>query len=275
MASLASRRACNCGTFLPRQPDSQHGINVTYPSFLLPAKTNSKWAQPACAASNESLAKRSQKRSSLVSCLHDRTSPGCSERFLKEHRLGGARESDTRKRSVARRATEDGDGASSEPLQVENGDTVTVHYRCMTSDGRLLHSSDAQEPLTFVSGAGDVVGNPLFQEFDQATRDLTVGEKGYVQAVGDEWTEDLVFDVPRDHEEVARLEASVEGTDEGPLKPGSVVQLINGNPAIVVAIDDEHVRIDANHPLAGSTLSFEVEVVNVEKARKTVTSTPS
>lgn len=57
-----------------------------------------------------------------------------------------------------------------------------------------------------------------------------------LQAVGDEWTEDLVFDVPKDHEEVARLEASVEGTAEGPLKPGSVVQLINGNPAIVVAV---------------------------------------
>jgi hypothetical protein len=60
--------------------------------------------------------------------------------------------------------------------------------------------------------------------------------RGALQAVGDEWTEDLVFDVPRDHEEVARLEASVEGTDEGPLKPGSVVELINGNPAIIVAV---------------------------------------
>jgi FKBP-type peptidyl-prolyl cis-trans isomerase 2 len=38
-------------------------------------------------------------------------------------------------------------------------------------------------------------------------------------------------------------------------------------------MDDENVRIDANHPLAGSVLSFEVEVVNIEKARTTITST--
>eukprot|EP00245_Coleochaete_scutata_P013171 TRINITY_DN527_c0_g1_i1.p1 TRINITY_DN527_c0_g1~~TRINITY_DN527_c0_g1_i1.p1 ORF type:complete len:198 (-),score=38.54 TRINITY_DN527_c0_g1_i1:200-793(-) len=147
----------------------------------------------------------------------------------------------------------------------EDGDLVAVHYRLKTEDGQLLDSSEGREPLTFEIGAGDVVGNPLYQSFDSAARGLAVGEVQIVKSRAGEWNEDMLFEVPRDHEEVLRLEAIAAQSPEGPLQTGSVVELVNGEPAIIVSMDEKTVRIDANHPLAGTMLDFEVEIIAIQK----------
>ncbi|GBG78274.1 hypothetical protein CBR_g26305 [Chara braunii] len=63
---------------------------------------------------------------------------------------------------------------SAERVVAIDGDMVSVNYRCTTEDGKLLYASE--EPISFEVGAGDVMGNPLFQGFDQASRGLAVGE---------------------------------------------------------------------------------------------------
>ena len=72
---------------------------------------------------------------------------------------------------------DDAGSGSTEPLRVVEGDIVTVHWKCLNDQGEVLDSSEASdEATTFEVGAGDVVGNQLFEAFDQAVRGLAVGE---------------------------------------------------------------------------------------------------
>lgn len=57
------------------------------------------------------------------------------------------------------------------------GDIVTVHWKCLNEQGEVLESSKASdEPTTFEVGAGDIVGNQIFEAFDEAVRGLAVNE---------------------------------------------------------------------------------------------------
>lgn len=72
---------------------------------------------------------------------------------------------------------DDAGSGSTEPLRVVEGDIVTVHWKCLNDQGEVLDSSEASdEATTFEVGAGDIVGNQLFEAFDQAVRGLAVGE---------------------------------------------------------------------------------------------------
>ena len=67
--------------------------------------------------------------------------------------------------------------AASDPLRAVEGDIVTVHWKCLNEQGEVLESSKASdEPTTFEVGAGDIVGNQLFEAFDEAVRGLAVNE---------------------------------------------------------------------------------------------------
>ncbi|DBA84373.1 TPA: hypothetical protein ACH3X2_006223 [Trebouxia sp. C0005] len=99
-----------------------------------------------------------------------------------------------------------GTTAEAEARVAVEGDTVTVHYKCMNPKGEIVETSDSNEPLTFEIGAGEIFGNKMFQAFDAGVRGLRIGEKTYLEASGGEWNKDLLFNVPRQHEEVQRLE---------------------------------------------------------------------
>ena len=134
--------------------------------------------------------------------------------------------------------------------KVQEGDTVSVHYRGTLDSGEEFDSSRGGEPLTLVVGGGQII-----KGFDDAVRGLSTGEtaKGHLepdQAYGQP-REGMIFEVPRDQ------------APEG-LTAGNQVQLSNGAPATVLEVTDTAVRIDANHPLAGKALNFEIEVVSVK-----------
>jgi FKBP-type peptidyl-prolyl cis-trans isomerase 2 len=118
------------------------------------------------------------------------------------------------------------------------GDVVTLSYASAVDDPGFSSDalSAAEEPLTFEVGASSVMGNPLFQAFDQAVRGLCVGESARVAARGGEYDKELLFQVPRAHAEVQRLAA------DGELREGSVVQLANGQAAVLRRVTDEAVR---------------------------------
>lgn len=143
-----------------------------------------------------------------------------------------------------------GEAATGEEPQVAQvGDTVSVHYRGTLDDGSEFDSSAGRDPLQFTVGAGQVIPG-----FDTAVVGMTVGDKKEVRLEPDdaygERNDERVISVPK------------EQAPEG-LEVGQQV-LLGEAPATVVDINDDGVTVDANHPLAGQALTFEIELVGVE-----------
>jgi peptidylprolyl isomerase len=137
--------------------------------------------------------------------------------------------------------------------RVKNGDTVRVHYTGRLDDGSVFDSSRDGEPLEFTVGTGDVIPG-----FDEAVRGMTAGDKRTVEieaadAYG-ERREQLVAQMTR---ELMNLESTPE---EG---MSLLMQLPDGNqlPVTITEVSESHVTLDANHPLAGQRLTFDVELV--------------
>lgn len=130
-----------------------------------------------------------------------------------------------------------------------SGDRVMVHYTGTLDDGSEFDSSHGRDPLEFEVGAAQVIPG-----FEQAVEALSVGESTTFRLEpGDAYGEsrdDLVFDVPQ------------ANAPDG-LSVGDSVQLATGQPAKVLAVSAQTVKIDANHPLAGQALNFSVELMSV------------
>ena len=138
------------------------------------------------------------------------------------------------------------------------GDTVRVHYKGRLHDGSVFDSSEGGDPIEFTIGANQVI-----QGFEQAVVGMTAGDTK-VQAIPadeayGERQEALVFEVPRS--------AVQEGMD---LSVGDMVevQLPDGHtaPMHVAAMNDDTMTLDANHPLAGKELTFDLELVQIVHA---------
>ena len=132
---------------------------------------------------------------------------------------------------------------------VEEGDTVSVHYRGTLDSGAVFDSSEGREPISFTVGSGQVIPG-----FDDAVRGLSVGDTVNVriepeQAYG-ERRDDLIIEVP--------LSSLPEG-----VTAGDRLRSQQGGTALVLEVTDEFVRLDANHELAGEALTFEIQLVSV------------
>lgn len=134
------------------------------------------------------------------------------------------------------------------------GSKVSVHYTGTLEDGEVFDSSLDREPLQFEVGAGQMIPG-----FDAAVEGMAVGEKKTVtlppeEAYG-ERNDAMTQEVPRDR------------MPEG-YTPSVGDQLQAGTPGgamivTVTAVTDDTVTIDANHRLAGKTLIFEIELVEI------------
>jgi FKBP-type peptidyl-prolyl cis-trans isomerase SlyD len=141
-------------------------------------------------------------------------------------------------------------------MQIDAKRAVTFHYSLRDDEGTVLDSSDGREPLTYLHGEGNIVpGLEKALVGKQAGDEVKVTvtpEEGY--GVRDESN---IRNVPR-----RRL-------PEGKIEPGMRLRLQTNEgemPALVTAVRGDYVTIDANHPLAGMTLHFEVKVVEVRDA---------
>lgn len=139
--------------------------------------------------------------------------------------------------------------------QVKNGDNVRVHYHGKLNDGSTFDSSEGRAPLEFQVGSGQVI-----KGFDDALIEMSVGDKKTVI-------------IPAEH---AYGEASMQNIIEYPLenfpddmKPEIGMELHmsdndgNNFPVVITAITESAVVLDANHPLAGKELTFEIELVEI------------
>ncbi|BAV92050.1 FKBP-type peptidyl-prolyl cis-trans isomerase [Candidatus Desulfovibrio trichonymphae] len=139
-------------------------------------------------------------------------------------------------------------------MSVKRGDTVRAHYTGTLADGTVFDSSREREPLEFTMGRG-----MLIPGFEAAVEGHEHGETVTVtvpsdQAYGD-MDPELVFTVSR---------AQVPG--HIPLEVGTALQLSNEQGQMDVVITDvgeDEITLDANHPLAGEDLTFEIEIVSV------------
>jgi FKBP-type peptidyl-prolyl cis-trans isomerase 2 len=140
---------------------------------------------------------------------------------------------------------------------VNKGDYVGVHYTGRLSDGRVFESSREREPYWFKTGQGDVL--PGFERgiLGLSENDRTTFLLPADQAFG-----------RRDGSRILALDRTFLPQDEE-YSTGDVVQvpLPGGDriPARVVSLDEELVVLDFNHPLAGRSLVFVVEVVGIGK----------
>jgi peptidylprolyl isomerase len=139
-------------------------------------------------------------------------------------------------------------------MAAKNGDTVFAHYVGTLEDGVEFDSSEGREPLEFVLGQGMVIPG-----FEKAVLGRDPGDTVTVtlqphEAYG-ERNEEMILTAPRSEvppditpEEGMLLQLSVDG----------------GELDVVISrVTDSEVDLDANHPLAGKTLTFAIEVVNV------------
>jgi FKBP-type peptidyl-prolyl cis-trans isomerase 2 len=139
-------------------------------------------------------------------------------------------------------------------MPISTGSTVTVHYKLFSADSHLLYESE--EALTFTVGEDDIL-----PAFEANLIGLDVGQKHRFTLSPEEaygpYQEELVFTL-------SRQQLMDDGED---IAPGQTLTLFTpeGESLTVTVLDvtDSTIKVDANHPLAGQTLIYEVEVLNV------------
>ena len=139
--------------------------------------------------------------------------------------------------------------------EAKTGDTVRIHYTGTLTDGSEFDSSSGGDPLEFTIGSGQIIPG-----LDREVAGMTVGDTKKVTVAADEAygqrQPEAVQEVPRD--------AVPEGIN---LVVGNRLQATtaDGGQMVVTiaAVTDETVTMDANHPLAGEDLVFDVELVEI------------
>lgn len=141
--------------------------------------------------------------------------------------------------------------------QAKEGDEVRVHYTGKLEDGTVFDTSQEGEPLSFTIGEDRVI--PGFEEAvvgmepgDSKTQTIEP-ENAY-----GEHREDMVMELDK-----GQIPDEVEPQVGQQLQ----LRLENGQtvPVLITALGEDTVTIDANHPLAGRTLTFEIELIDVEE----------
>ena len=140
-------------------------------------------------------------------------------------------------------------------MPIKNGDTVSVHYVGTFNDGTEFDRSREGSPLKFKVGSGMVIPG-----FDKAVMGHEVGDKFSVnipaaEAYG-EWQEEMLIPVP-----VERVPANIKP------QVGMQLHMSNGQREFEVTVrevNETHVILDANHPMAGKDLNFALEVVAID-----------
>lgn len=138
---------------------------------------------------------------------------------------------------------------------VKTGDTVKVHYTGKLEDGSVFDSSVSREPLEVTLGEGRLIPG-----FENAVVGMNVGDKTTAnipsaEAYGD-FREDLEVSIeksqlPDDINPEVGMQLQLNQPDGQPV------------PVTITKVEDEAIVLDANHPLAGKDLTFEIELVEI------------
>ncbi|MGZ3838461.1 MAG: FKBP-type peptidyl-prolyl cis-trans isomerase [Flavisolibacter sp.] len=146
--------------------------------------------------------------------------------------------------------------------QVQHGDKIKVHYHGKLRSGETFDSSNGREPLEFTVGSGQVI-----KGFDEGVKGMEVGEKKTVEIpVGEAYGEkqqEMIIEFPKDQ----------FPPDMNP-EVGMQLMMSNGSgqqfPVTVAEVREDSVVLDANHPLAGQDLIFDLELVSIEPTSRII-----
>jgi FKBP-type peptidyl-prolyl cis-trans isomerase 2 len=139
--------------------------------------------------------------------------------------------------------------------EAKKGDKVKIHYKGTLEDGSVFDSSEGRDPLEFTLGEGMVI--PGFDlavtgmKVDDEKKETITPEDGYGVRM-----DELVMEVDRSQMPEGmpvEIGQSLEMRD----KDGNAV------PIEVIAYTDDKVTLDANHPLSGKALTFEIKLVEI------------
>ena len=143
-------------------------------------------------------------------------------------------------------------------MQIHKNKVVTIDYTLTNTAGTVLDSSQGEEPLSYIQGTESIIPG-----LENALEGRTPGEKFTVsippaEAYG-ERDESLLQDIPRDifqgKEALLKVGAHFQAQDDEGM-----------HTFTIVGLEDEIIRVDGNHPLAGETLNFDVTVIAVRDA---------
>ncbi|MBU0507098.1 peptidylprolyl isomerase [bacterium] len=140
---------------------------------------------------------------------------------------------------------------------IKKGSKVTIHYTLAVND-QLLENTRDNEPLTFVQGSGQ-----LMKGIDKNMVGLKTGDTKSFTVAPDE-----AFG-PIDETAVTELPRTAFDEPEK-IIVGGIVQGKQGDhnfQATVKAVTDETITLDFNHPLAGKTITFDIEVMSVDEVK--------
>lgn len=138
----------------------------------------------------------------------------------------------------------------------KENDKVKVHYKGKLVTGEVFDSSEGKDPIEFILGSGQVIPG-----FDKGVQGMKVNEQKTIEIPSSDAygsvNPDLIQDIPKKN-----LPPDI--APEVGLKLVSKTPKGNEIPVVVTEVTDDTIKIDANHPLAGKDLVFEVELINIE-----------
>lgn len=142
-------------------------------------------------------------------------------------------------------------------MQVADNKVISIHYILTNDNGAVIDQSDDGQPLIYLHGAGNIIPG-----LEQALLGKSAGDKLKVTVSPDqgygERVESMVQVVPKSmFEGIDKIELGMQFHAEG-----------NTGPVVVTVtrIEGDQITIDGNHPLAGETLTFDVEVADIRDA---------
>lgn len=139
--------------------------------------------------------------------------------------------------------------------KAENGNKVKVHYKGSFDDGTIFDSSEGRDPLEFELGTGQVIPG-----FDKNIEGMELNEKKTINIPSEEAygerRDELIMDFPKS-----------EFPDNINPEAGQQLQMQNKEGQVfnvlVTDVSEETVTLDANHPLAGKNLNFDIELIEI------------
>jgi len=142
--------------------------------------------------------------------------------------------------------------------EAKSGDTVRINYTGKLTDGTQFDSSEGREPLEFQVGSGQIISG-----LDREVEGMKIGDKQTVTVAAEEAYG------PHDPAKVQQVPRTALPPE---LEPQEGMQLQAQTPQggqvtlIVTTVGEQEITVDANHPLAGKDLVFEIEMIEILKA---------
>ncbi len=141
-------------------------------------------------------------------------------------------------------------------MNISNKTVATIHFTVCSADGTQIDSSREGDPMVYLQGS-----HYLVEGLENALENKVVGDK-------------FVIDIPPElgygkrHDELVQpvSKSMFEGMDVTPGMTFRATTDEGEQSVIIIDVTDEHVVVDGNHPLAGLTLNFDVEVLDVREA---------